>query len=57
LQPLLYSLAGGGAWCLPAVAGWQSWQGVVPFWWVVVVSEGQAPEMLPLVVIAIVGGI
>jgi len=25
-------------------------RGVVPLWWVVVVGEGRAPEMLPLVV-------
>jgi len=25
-------------------------QGVVPLWWVVVVGEGRAPEILPLVV-------
>jgi len=55
LQPLLYSPTGGGAWCLPAAAGWQSWQGVAFLWWVVVVGKRQAPEMFSFVVVAVVG--
>ena len=56
LQPLLYSSAGEGAWCLPAAAGWQSWRGVAPLWWMVVIGEGRAQEIFPLVAVVGVGG-
>jgi len=50
LRPRLSFPVGGGALCSPAAAGWQSWQGVVPRE-LVVVGEGRAPEILPLVVV------
>ena len=55
LQPLLYFPAGGGAWCLPAAAGWQSWREATPLWWVGVVGEGWVPEMFSIVAVVGVG--
>jgi len=53
LRPLLYSSVVGGAWYLPAIAGWQSWRGVVPHRLVVVVVGWMLGRVLPLVVVVV----